>query len=83
MIVGVMGGCLLLVIAVVGALNWARMRSGASGGIKRIRFHNPVYRRTTDEEVDGGGLTIAQQQMLHHHATTIDFIDYTEKVRVY
>uniref|UniRef100_A0A2P2HWY1 Lipoprotein receptor 2A n=1 Tax=Hirondellea gigas TaxID=1518452 RepID=A0A2P2HWY1_9CRUS len=34
--------------------------------IKRFRFHNPVYKKTTDDESDGRGFTIAQEQLFYN-----------------
>ena len=35
--------------------------------LKRLRFHNPVYRKTTEDEMDDGrGFTIAQEQLFYN-----------------
>ena len=49
-------------------------------GVRRFRFNNPVYRKTTDDDIDGGGFSIAHQQMFNSPSPLDYPPDYTERV---
>lgn len=44
-------------------VGWWKVRRGV---ILHPRFPNPVYRKTTDEEMDGGGYIINQDEFLYN-----------------
>ncbi|KAK7077185.1 hypothetical protein SK128_005539 [Halocaridina rubra] len=64
MILGVALGSTVVLLLGIGVfiLYW----KSRQGNIKRFRFHNPVYRKTTDEEIDGGGFVIRQEDLLYN-----------------
>lgn len=65
MILGVtLGATVVLALAFVVFVGWWRSRQGIA--VKRFRFHNPVYKKTTDEEMDGGGFIIGQEDLLYN-----------------
>ena len=56
--------------------------------VKRLRFHNPVYRKTTDDDGpdNGRGFTIAQEQLFYNPTREYNHPDptlsMTEAVRI-
>lgn len=64
LILGVVLGSLSgIMLGVMLFLTYTRLRKPT---VKRFRFHNPVYRKTTDDECDGRGFTIAQEQLFYN-----------------
>ncbi|XP_071521914.1 low-density lipoprotein receptor-like [Panulirus ornatus] len=64
MILGVaLGFTVVLALAVVMFVGWWKVRRGV---ILHSRFPNPVYRKTTDEEMDGGGYILSQDELLYN-----------------
>ncbi|XP_064103031.1 low-density lipoprotein receptor-like [Macrobrachium nipponense] len=73
MILGVaLGATVVMAVSVLGFVAWWKSRQGV---IKRIRFHNPVYKKTTDEEMDGGGFVIGQEDLIYNPSN----FHYTEE----
>ncbi|KAG7175791.1 low-density lipoprotein receptor-like isoform X2 [Homarus americanus] len=66
MILGVaLGSTVVLALAAALFVGWWKVRKGVMPHT-RFRFPNPVYRKTTDEEMDGGGYIIGQDELLYN-----------------
>ncbi|KAK8728725.1 hypothetical protein OTU49_009114 [Cherax quadricarinatus] len=56
------GSTVVLALAAALFVGWWKVRRGV---IRHTRFPNPVYRKTTDEEMDGGGYILGQDDLLN------------------